>query len=158
MHCLTSLKFVAELWCHPGTFSATCICLLILECSTLFKVLFCKILLRINHLEINSVNGGPLLFTLVIIFESISCCTCQLINLQNRSQQKTKLARNVTQPSECWCNAAQVSLFETILANNVDLNLRLRVRASLTRMIQFLGHRSRRSRLHSEVYLPPSVR
>ena len=26
MHCLTSLEVLAELWCHQGTFSATCVC------------------------------------------------------------------------------------------------------------------------------------
>ena len=35
MHCLTSPKMVAELWCHQGTFGKTCICLPFLECPTL---------------------------------------------------------------------------------------------------------------------------
>ena len=35
-HCLTSLKIAVELQCHEGTFSATCLCLLFLECPNLF--------------------------------------------------------------------------------------------------------------------------
>ena len=37
MHCLTSLKIIAESSCHPGTFDATCICWLYLQCPTLFR-------------------------------------------------------------------------------------------------------------------------
>ena len=33
---LTSLKVLAELWCHQGTFSATCVCWLLLESRTFF--------------------------------------------------------------------------------------------------------------------------
>ena len=39
MHCQTSLKKVAELWCHQGTFAA-CLCLLFLECPTLLYKLW----------------------------------------------------------------------------------------------------------------------
>ena len=40
MHCLTSLKIVAELSCRPGTFSVTtCICLLFLKCPTILLTL-----------------------------------------------------------------------------------------------------------------------
>ena len=39
MHSLTSLKIVAELSCHQGTFSATCVCLLFGACLTLFNYL-----------------------------------------------------------------------------------------------------------------------
>ena len=41
MHYLTSLKIVAKSWHHPGTFRATWICLLSLECPTLFYLLLC---------------------------------------------------------------------------------------------------------------------
>ena len=37
MLCLTSLNILAELWCHQGPFSATYVCLLLLECPTLFN-------------------------------------------------------------------------------------------------------------------------
>ena len=40
MHCLTSLKILAELRCHQGTFSAASVCLLFLECPTLFYELW----------------------------------------------------------------------------------------------------------------------
>ena len=40
MHCLTSLKIEAELWCHPGTFGANCVGLLFLECPTLFFLIW----------------------------------------------------------------------------------------------------------------------
>ena len=40
IHCLTSLKIAAELWCHQVTFSGTCVCLLFWECLTLFYSLW----------------------------------------------------------------------------------------------------------------------
>ena len=43
MHCLTSLKIVAELWCQLGTFSAFCICWTDLGCPTLFYQLWRKL-------------------------------------------------------------------------------------------------------------------
>ena len=42
MHCLTSLKKVAELWSHQGTFDANLVRLLFLECSTLLYYLCAK--------------------------------------------------------------------------------------------------------------------
>ena len=36
MHCLTSLKIVAESWCHQGTCGATCFWWLFLECLKLW--------------------------------------------------------------------------------------------------------------------------
>ena len=40
MHCLTSLKIMVDLWCHPGCFTAACVCLLFLECPTLYSINF----------------------------------------------------------------------------------------------------------------------
>ena len=40
LHCMTGMKVVTELWCHPGTFIATCIFLLFLESSILFYQLW----------------------------------------------------------------------------------------------------------------------
>ena len=40
MHCLTSLKILAELWCHLDTFGANCVGLLFLECPTLFFLIW----------------------------------------------------------------------------------------------------------------------
>ena len=51
MHSLTSLKIVVELWYHPGTFGATCICLVFLECPTLFYYPCCSLRLRYATLE-----------------------------------------------------------------------------------------------------------
>ena len=44
IHCLTSVKIAEKLWCHPGTFSEACIGLDFLECSTLFCLLWLRLL------------------------------------------------------------------------------------------------------------------
>ena len=58
MHCPTSLKMVAELWCHQGTFSAICLCLLLLECPTLFHKL--RKTLRWQKINSPSVSLKPM--------------------------------------------------------------------------------------------------
>ena len=51
VHCLTSLKILAELWCHPGTFSSTCLWLLFLECPPNLILWVRKLLLPLSFVS-----------------------------------------------------------------------------------------------------------
>lgn len=48
IHCLTSLRIKAALWCHKCSFVVIYICLLFQSCQTLFKFLWSWVVLRLR--------------------------------------------------------------------------------------------------------------